>query len=1721
MRDVEIWAQLQAPSDELDEEPASRSAEELLLALEELGRGSFRQRAALLGLAAHWCEHDDPRVRAAAIAALRGVTGIEGLRAVIAALDDDELEVRMAAVEALCESAKSGQELRLAHALFHPRQDVRRSVASRLPSSIASLGVYLRADPACAELVRELPLAAGLRLALDLHARDLASDAELCRALAGCEVGELIELLRYGPRRSKEELAEFRRWLAGDGPAPGGIDLLDRVVAAIDYVQTHSVQNHSVQNHSGDASPAIPPLVRAGRHADCSSRLVVSIVLRLIRREQIADPLLMFAVRQEPSILAAERIPVALRQHAAKLLGQREPRPNPRPKLAEELLASTLVRRAAGGFDLQVAASVAWLLEPPRHARLLATLGLDPVVAAIEAGDLAGFMLLCRLPQSTPELRRQHPELIVHSPLDLIAAARAGARPRLRAVTLGTWLGIGAATPARAGSLVGLLHEHELCECVSLLVDEVEGVVLELGPRSHSRLAKLTIEALDSDARLGLARRLIARERLSPLKALMLERLLGEVPLSTLPLLLAAPVEHLLRLIDWLHEPVQLPVAVEQALASCLRAHESELVRSAATEKLAAPLRVIVDRPTIAELHRLSEPEADAIASCSLAALGAALAPALASPSQGLSAALLRRSHHRPSLEVCVALLAAHDPLSEVARCFAVYFDHDDPSFAQTLVAAAVTMWQRNPSLPPLGDAWLHNFEQHAFSFGEWLRGHPGGLTEAFERCAALPAPILRIRCFEAAANVLALWRYREPERLAQLELDGVPSKLVEQLDTELGPSAAKLLVSLFMSGQCAPELERLRPRVLLLAPDCDRVTRHELHRWLRIDGLPDREVGARATGAAVSDDLLARLRTTEDLELLAESCLSPSLAIVDEAVLRLLEFGEAGELRLVLALAGELPPRFDLLVASVAMWTSQACVDDVRALAVDPEVEPELRFRVALALADRGEDEPIDVAIAVLREPGRAGWFRADDWDRLERHASTSALAFALAVSPHPHAYQRALEWLFSLPENDRTVIAPLREFLRAGTARPTHWRSSVAERLLELGDPLGVPVLLAELIDPDTHEIRLYLDWVASLEPKLRARVIDAAVAAALIGGRGACSERRLCALLDLEGLARGGPLAREAVDRALRRLFVEGCDDANRSRLARRATSPSWRKTMLQGIAEIFAWGVRRGRELTGRLFRVHMTDKRQDFGYTHLDEDRIFVSPLPYFAGARHGRALVEALILHELGHHMHHRGEEAARIWKLAQQRGLHGVLNLVADEHLERNLRSLRSDYGDRLKRLAAHAFLHAERDLSWLWLLDRLGVSSFAILSRRPTVPAHEVGGLRIARGDLMQALELGGSSWARFARALRMGLGDRWGDPKVQAGLALFRGRFRHADMAELWRISEELARLFCDELPVSEVCGGHETLGDAEREGTIARGGVSDDEVQEEVERILDPRQLQSGESRGGRVAGKLAINVGEEERFDLITDIRRVPRDPESHRKVAREVARHAARLRAYLCELGLGLVPRRGRLRGRSFDRTRTQAVVLRRDPRMLIARELEVHNDLFIGVLIDCSGSMSIRDLLAKARSFAVLIAEAVRSLPGVEARFWGFCDSVIWDAGDAERCAVTSLEADGGNNDAAALLHAAQVAAGSRRKAKLLVMISDGLPTQCSVAALRNLVAQLGRRQHMVCAQVAVRPLEEVCFPHYVLLSEEPIELATVRFGELVSKLARRALGR
>jgi Mg-chelatase subunit ChlD len=538
--------------------------------------------------------------------------------------------------------------------------------------------------------------------------------------------------------------------------------------------------------------------------------------------------------------------------------------------------------------------------------------------------------------------------------------------------------------------------------------------------------------------------------------------------------------------------------------------------------------------------------------------------------------------------------------------------------------------------------------------------------------------------------------------------------------------------------------------------------------------------------------------------------------------------------------------------------------------------------------------------------------------------------------------------------------------------------------------------------------------------------------------------------------------------------------------------------------------------RGRELTGDIYGIHMTAKREDWGHTRMTSRALHVTPLPILRGDRHGRDIVEGLILHEIGHHVWHRGKAAAKVWKRANKAGLFPLLNLVADEHLERNLRSIAAEFGDRIKRLDAYAFQHAAREIGVDRVLGMLLGAAVEVLPGLDLAVAYSEDSVRVDSGRILAELDRRGHPFARFVRALRMGLGNRSGDPRVEAGLALFRGGFRANDMAGLYEVTLKLAEIFGSDVVLCNGFGGHESIEWDDRDADIHGDGISDADVQREVERILEaPR---GGPHAGGGGPRRLQINVGGDASYKKIDTIQPLTPQPAVHKAEAGMVSRHALRLRDTLTRLGLARVPTRGRLRGHAFDRTRARAVVLRGDPRMLVSRETRVMADLFLGVVIDCSGSMT-GDNIARAKRFGVLVAEAARGLPGVDARFFGFTDRVIYEAGDAQRCAVTSLQANGGNNDAAALDHVAQVAAKSMRRAKLLVMVSDGLPTECSVAALKGVVHQLSRRYAMCCAQVAVRELDERCFPHYVVLDDANLDLSVRRFGDLIGRLVGRAI--
>nr|MBA3500965.1 hypothetical protein [Deltaproteobacteria bacterium] len=721
---------------------------------------------------------------------------------------------------------------------------------------------------------------------------------------------------------------------------------------------------------------------------------------------------------------------------------------------------------------------------------------------------------------------------------------------------------------------------------------------------------------------------------------------------------------------------------------------------------------------------------------------------------------------------------------------------------------------------------------------------------------------------------------------------------------------------------------------------------------------------------------------------------------------------------------------------------------------------------------------------------------------------------AIALADSPHHHAYQPAVRALIESWDVLPQIGDALVRFLEADQNRPLMLRRDVARRLIkEYENFRGLPILIEEVCDDKTDEGIKFLAAIKDA-PTLE-RIAHAIVDASLIGGDAACGERRMWHVLH-DQLRHALPV--EVTTPLFTRILEEGSTGYARRASAPFVVSEIDANARLRDVASVFAWGVRRGVELTGKLFRIHMTSDEKDFGYTYLDQTKLYVSPLAMLRGEMYGRDIVEGLVLHELGHHVYHGDKASKAIWHQAHDAGLGRLLNLVADEHLERNLRGIDPSYGDRLKRLGAYAFQHAAQEIEVTFLLTYLRGSAAEALIATPLEVAFDEGSVRVRRGTMLAELDRIGHPLARFARALRLGLGNRHQDPRIAAALALCGKDLRKLDMAGLWELTKKLAALFGGAVGVSRVFGGPEDLKDGERDRDVLGAGLDDDILQREVERILDPKQGKAGGPTGK--LDRLQLNVNPDEHFEKIHAVHRVRGVPETHNRIATTIARHSARLRSHLDDLGLRWERANARIQGHTLDRARLRALVTRNDPRILIARTPVRRTDLFLGTLIDCSSSMTAGDNIERARRFGVLITEAVRTLPGVEARFFGFTDSVIYDAGDARDCGVTGLRADGGNNDAAGLFHAANVAMTSRKRAKVLVMISDGLPTSCSVAALRGLVTTLSRRKGIVCAQVAVRALEEECFPHYVVLDDDQLDIAVARFGRMIADLTRRALG-
>jgi hypothetical protein len=1644
--------------------------------LTQLAQKTLGRRVPFLGVLDSALDHVNPRVRAHALRVLAGADGRLGLARELTALEDVDPDVRRAAVDAIRESVAS-QPLRWAHVLFHPRADVRSAgLADGAPAGAQKLEPFLLADAEnkmqllekmekgeLALETRALPLVISL-----WQSGELSASAALV-IVASLPAKDVLLAAASGRVRTVPPLDEtFPKLDPADGD---GIDLLVDLVKHAPELQREEVCKE---------------LERVARKLDddIKARLTASIVATHATGFSLAFVRLLAVLH--PPALAWTEVPLDMRRAAtAALLDQSEVEVQT-DELIERLVIEIVPTDTS--LDLRAAAALLHLAKEQPFALLTRAFDVARVVKAFSEDPLRAAPLLSLLDESKRGKRWFLGEISKHGAL---------APGTLHALV--AWV-----TPLARLEFLDALDPLAALALGTALVDLEVSPSVNLRPNRVSRLATSIIARWCDGTGVDHQRRLLTRY-LAHLTQVDAPRdrtfglaLLGEAGRAVdadafVDAFLALDPDRLALALDIVPAVSRIPFGKELALAHALVDHADPRLRGWAGERVTKPTEVPAVAPPTGASRALTAAEIKRLSKGSVSDFERTLSSLFGGVHAGLTAALALRSPPAPSVHACVALLGSNDPPADVTRELERFLD-TSPAFLTEVDRLASSTYSAHPELPLIGAAWLWRWDRQSFRVGELLTAQSGGLALALRGVVVLPSSLVREHVFRAFGSCFEMWASRDRARLASaIQDDGteLATVCINELGTDVEAGAAAVLVALYAAGY--PAVLRLREKVAEKLPDVADSVRWRLEKIASSSGLASRAGAARLRRIELTPEERMRIRSLADLDLLMTLCRDPDLARAEEAVLRLIEMGAIGCGRLRLLLV-ESPPitAHRAIIETIGLWPVCPALDEVRALL--DSTTGETRFRLAFAFAERGEADARELALQTANE--RGNWFSSDDWARLALRVPLHELARRLSLSPQPHAYRPAVEVL--LNEAD---LPHLHGFLAAGAERLHALRLRVARRLHHAGDSFGVPLLVEHALD--TGEL--------PLEPLSDAE-IDHAVTSVLRSGPRGSLEVRLTALVEQKGTSR---LARA---NAYQRLVLK----ATNPEVARRASSRlmrfEGRDEKLLSVAKVFAWGTLLAPVLTGRRLRVHMTDGRK-LGYTWLDDTKVYVTPLPILRGDAHGEAVVEGLVLHELGHHRHHAKPEDKKVWKEAEDSGIFGLLNLVADEHLERNLRALDPELGDRLKKLAAYAFQHSDRDVPVLALTSALGIHCFRVLSSIELELAYTRDCVRVSSGVLLSQMEKVGSSFARFFRALRMGLGNRHGDPLVEEALGWFGKSFRHSTMPELLALARKIQNHFGWQAALSNSLGGHEIGGGLEREHAISDDNISDEEVQQEVERVLDPRERKSRESNKDKKPGKLWINVSGNPTFERIYEVQHVPRDPAAHRALAQDVLRHSRRLRRYLEELGMAHELERRRLRGTRVDRHELIDLVLHGEPRVLVRRELVIDTDLFIGVAVDCSGSMASNRSMDKAKRFAVLLAESVRDLPGVDLRIFGFTDRVIYDAGDAQRTGAASLSAGGGNNDAAGLLHVAEVAKKSRRRGRLLVMVSDGLPTECSTDALKALATRLERREKMCVAQVAVRPLEEVCFKHYVLLDGEEMDATVSRFGRTVARLVRRAL--
>lgn len=250
------------------------------------------------------------------------------------------------------------------------------------------------------------------------------------------------------------------------------------------------------------------------------------------------------------------------------------------------------------------------------------------------------------------------------------------------------------------------------------------------------------------------------------------------------------------------------------------------------------------------------------------------------------------------------------------------------------------------------------------------------------------------------------------------------------------------------------------------------------------------------------------------------------------------------------------------------------------------------------------------------------------------------------------------------------------------------------------------------------------------------------------------------------------------------------------------------------------------------------------------------------------------------------------------------------------------------------------------------------------------------------------------------------------------------------------------------------------------------------------------------------------------------FNVVENVVAVQADHDYLAACTEELFPLARQLRRQLSRCGSSLKDHDGQPDG--YDFIEELELLHMGESAVFVDDEEEQKASLHVEVAVDCSSSMlSANETLKEgekfdmAKKFALLVEMAIQNHPGMSGRFWGFTDTCIYDCGTAGEGRISGLVCAGGNNDSAMLWHMGQSAARSDKTVKLLFMLSDGQPSDCSWGSLNNLVIKF-EGEGMIPWQFALDKIDDPAFQRYFTdLCGQPMAEAIMTMGRTLASLA------